>query len=524
MAAPPRPRHRLLHPVDQGRPGGRRRRHRRRAAHRAAPARHLRRPRGLVAALEEAAGRPARPGRSGRRRRAAARRGDARRAGEPVRDALLWNDLRSAGAARDLVAELGGPDACAELTGSVLNASYTVTKLRWLRDHEPEAAARVRRVLLPHDYLTWHLGGRGAEPTTDRGDASGTGYFATREDDWLPDLLERALGHDGRAAARRRAREVGRPSTTGARSARAPATTWPRRSGLGLGPATWSCRSAPPGVASMVTADPIADGTGAIAGFADATGRFLPLVCTINAARILDSAPRLLGVDHDGLAGWRWRRSPAPAASPCCPTSTASAPPTARGRRHPARPDHRAPPAPTSPAPPSRGCCSAWPTRSTPWPGSPGDAPAAAAHRRRGPQPGRARAGPAGLRVPVVAPRRPPSTSRSALPGRPPGRWPAHDPRPTGRCPRPDLPTGQTRPRPCARTTPRCANAPPAGTRRADTRKAPHDRPHAHPRGQVLLRHLDRRLAGRDVFGARPGRRWTPPRRATSSPSSAPTA
>ena len=77
-------------------------------------------------------------------------------AGAPVRDALLWNDTRSAAAALDLIAELGGPQGCADAIGSVLVASFTATKLRWLRDHEPDAAARVADVLLPHDYVSLH--------------------------------------------------------------------------------------------------------------------------------------------------------------------------------------------------------------------------------------------------------------------------------------------------------------------------------------------------------------------------------
>jgi xylulokinase len=72
--------------------------------------------------------------------------------------------------------------------------------------------------------------------------------------------------------------------------------------GLGLGEGDVAVSIGTSGVASMVTSEPIADGSGAISGFADATGRFLPLACTINAARILELAARLLGVDHDGLA------------------------------------------------------------------------------------------------------------------------------------------------------------------------------------------------------------------------------
>jgi xylulokinase len=258
-------------------------------------------PRAWVAALEEAAG-PLLP-----RARAVAVGGQQHGAvmldesGEPVRDALLWNDLRSAAAANQLTDELGGPDACAELTGSVLSASYTVTKLRWVRDHEPDAAARVHRVLLPHDYLTWHLAGRGEEPTTDRGDASGTGYFSTREDRWLPDVLERALGH---AAQLPRVAEPAEIVAQHHDAAIAPGTgdNMAAALGLGLGEGDVAVSIGTSGVASMVTPEPIADGSGAISGFADATGRFLPLACTINAARILELAARLLGVDHDGLA------------------------------------------------------------------------------------------------------------------------------------------------------------------------------------------------------------------------------
>ena len=81
--------------------------------------------------------------------------------GAVVRPALLWNDTRSAGAARALVgARLGGPEeggrAWAEAVGLVpVAASLAVTKLRWLAEHEPEHARRTAAVCLPHDWLTW---------------------------------------------------------------------------------------------------------------------------------------------------------------------------------------------------------------------------------------------------------------------------------------------------------------------------------------------------------------------------------
>ena len=76
-------------------------------------------------------------------------------AGQVIRPALLWNDMRSAPQAAALIAELGGPAEWARRTGSVPTASFTVTKLRWLAEHEPAFAKRAAHVLLPHDWLTW---------------------------------------------------------------------------------------------------------------------------------------------------------------------------------------------------------------------------------------------------------------------------------------------------------------------------------------------------------------------------------
>jgi xylulokinase len=224
--------------------------------------------------------------------------------GEPVRPALLWNDLRSAGQAATLVDELGGPGACARAVGSVLVASFTVTKLRWLRDHEPEHARAVRQVLLPHDFLTWQLSGRDDAPVTDRGDASGTGYFSARDDVWRHDIASHALGHDvllprvappaevvGRSAG-----PAGVPLSCGTGDNMAAAL------GLGLDEGDVAVSIGTSGVASVVSGTATADPAGLVSGFADATGRFLPLVCTLNASRVLDLTARLLGVDHAGLA------------------------------------------------------------------------------------------------------------------------------------------------------------------------------------------------------------------------------
>jgi xylulokinase len=222
--------------------------------------------------------------------------------GEPVRDAMLWNDTRSAAAAADLIAEHGGPQACAEAIGSVLVASFTVTKLRWLRDHEPEAAARVADVLLPHDYVSLHACLDGTAPFTDRGDASGTGYFSTATGDWRPDLAAAAIGHEIALPRIVAPGAVAGETASGAVVSAGTGDNMGAALGLSLEPGDVVLSVGTSGVASSVSAARVADGTGVVTGFADATGGFLPMVVTMNAAGILDLQSALLGVDHTGLS------------------------------------------------------------------------------------------------------------------------------------------------------------------------------------------------------------------------------
>ncbi|WP_029432112.1 xylulokinase [Blastococcus sp. URHD0036] len=228
--------------------------------------------------------------------------------GEVVRPALLWNDTRSAGAATDLIEELGGGDAgrraWAEAVGLVPVASFTVTKLRWLAEHEPANAGRTAAVCLPHDYLTWRLAGSGHLDAlvTDRGDASGTGYWSAATGEYRPDLLQRALGSTPVVP-----RVLGPAEAAGTMPAGAvlgPGTGDNAAAALALAarPGDVVVSIGTSGVVSMVSTAPVADPSGTVAGFADATGNFLPLVATLNAARVLDATARLLGVDHSRLS------------------------------------------------------------------------------------------------------------------------------------------------------------------------------------------------------------------------------
>jgi xylulokinase len=215
----------------------------------------------------------------------------------PVHPAKLWNDTESAPDAGWLIEQLGSAEAWADAVGSVPVAAFTATKLSWLHRSHPAEWERMARVMLPHDYLTHRLTGG---YTTDRGDASGTGYWSSSTGEYRWDLLALVdAGRDWSTAVPTvldpldvagHWNEIAVAVGTGDNMAAA--------LGLGLAPGDAALSVGTSGTAFTVAGSSTADPSGAVAGFADATGRFLPLVCTSNAAKVLDAVARLLGVDH----------------------------------------------------------------------------------------------------------------------------------------------------------------------------------------------------------------------------------
>ncbi|MGW9628268.1 xylulokinase [Microbacterium sp. NPDC055521] len=227
--------------------------------------------------------------------------------GRVIRPALLWNDTRSADAAADLVAELGA-EQFSMRTGVVPVASFTVTKLRWLADHEPHNAARVAAVALPHDWLTWRLRGFGPddprldELVTDRSDASGTGYWGA--DGYDRDILSLALRRDASDIVLPRVLGPTEHVTAKDGVIVAPGAGDNAGAALGLGARSGDAvvSIGTSGTVFAVTDTPAHDATGTVAGFADAAGGWLPLIATLNAARVMDATAALLGVDHHALS------------------------------------------------------------------------------------------------------------------------------------------------------------------------------------------------------------------------------
>jgi xylulokinase len=257
--------------------------------------------------------------------------------GRVVRDALLWNDVRSADAAAQMVQDLG-QEAWVARTGLVPVASFTGTKLRWLRDAEAANAARVAAVALPHDWLSWRLRGYGPADesplgpdldalATDGSDASGTGYWDPVRREYDGELFELALGRGLRVA--------GAPADGPSDAVVVPRVVAPDEAmgslevdvalpggatagagllvgaglgdnagaalGLGLGPGDVAVSLGTSGTVFGVTDAEVRDPSGTVAGFADGSGSRLPIVTTLNAARVLEVIGGLLGVDHDAL-------------------------------------------------------------------------------------------------------------------------------------------------------------------------------------------------------------------------------
>jgi xylulokinase len=172
-----------------------------------------------------------------------------------------------------------------------------------MADHEPQNASRVASIALPHDWLSWQLQG-GKDLTklfTDRSDASGTGYFDPSTSHYRDEIVRLALRHDQNFTLPRiiEPSQFGGTTLSGIPIAAGAGDNAGAALGLQAQPGDVVVSLGTSGTAFAVSETPTHDPSGEVAGFADATGRYLPLVCTLNAARILDAACRILGKTHD---------------------------------------------------------------------------------------------------------------------------------------------------------------------------------------------------------------------------------
>ena len=228
--------------------------------------------------------------------------------GEVIRPAKLWCDTETAPQNAQLLEQLGAEAGSIHHLGLVLATGYTLSKLLWLKQNEPDNFARIAHVLLPHDYLNYWLSG---EFATEYGDASGTGYFDARSRRWAPSVLDlvdssgrliqalprlveahRAIGH----VREKVAQELGLSSDVlvssgGGDNMMGAIGTGNIKDGvvtlsLGTSGTLYAYSSqAPQGLPGLV------------APFCSSSGGWLPLICTMNLTGAAHAVREMFGLD-----------------------------------------------------------------------------------------------------------------------------------------------------------------------------------------------------------------------------------
>ena len=229
----------------------------------------------------------------------------------PLRRAILWDDTRSGRTAEQLREAFGGPERCAELVGTQPLAGFSVASWAWLRAEEPDTAAKTAWIRLPHDYLTERLTGNGV---TDRGDASGTGWWSSRKEAYVTEVLEHPLvalepsmlphvlppnepaGTVLGEAAEQLGLRSGIPVACGTGDNMAAGLA------LAVEPGTPVISLGTSGTAYLRSLRAPADPSGQVFAHASATGDHLPLACTLNATLAVDNVARMLGIEREAIA------------------------------------------------------------------------------------------------------------------------------------------------------------------------------------------------------------------------------
>jgi xylulokinase len=227
--------------------------------------------------------------------------------GEVIRPAKLWNDTETAPQNSDLLARFGGRHAFFTRFGIVPLTGYTVSKLLWLAQNEHANFARIRHILLPHEYLNFWLTG---QMRAEAGDASGTGFFDVRTRTWCREVLDAIDGGTGQLfgslpALLQADDFVGPLRPQAAAELGLPATCMVSAGGgdnmmgaIGTGNVREGVVTLSLGTSSTVYSfrnRPAHDASGNVAPFCSSSGGWLPLVCTMNATNVVTGTVHLLG-------------------------------------------------------------------------------------------------------------------------------------------------------------------------------------------------------------------------------------
>lgn len=228
-----------------------------------------------------------------------------------IRAAKLWCDTSTIAECSELIDRLGGLEKTIGLVGNGIPAGFTASKILWMMKHEPDSYARLARVLLPHDYLNLFLTGRHC---MECGDASGTALLDVRRREWsaeaiaaldpslaarLPELVppDRSIG----VLRADLAAEWGLPN--GVRVS--PGGGDNMMGAIGTGNVREGVVTVSLGTSGTIYAcseQPVIDPQGEVAAFCDSTGRWLPLVCTMNVTVATEMVRERFSLSHEELS------------------------------------------------------------------------------------------------------------------------------------------------------------------------------------------------------------------------------
>jgi xylulokinase len=224
-----------------------------------------------------------------------------------IRPAKLWCDTSTSTQCQSITAHFGGPHAVIDQVGNAMLPGYTAPKILWLRENEPEHWARVRSVLLPHDFLNFWLTGR---KSMEFGDASGTALLDVRKRNWSETMINHIAPEllDYLPAVGSSLNPAGTLSATHQAAWGLEANVVVSAGGgdnmmgaIGTGNTVQGTVTASLGTSGTLFAcanQPVIDPQGEVAGFCDSTDHWLPLICTMNVTLVTELTRNLFGWDH----------------------------------------------------------------------------------------------------------------------------------------------------------------------------------------------------------------------------------
>ncbi len=230
--------------------------------------------------------------------------------GDVIRPAKLWCDTSTTAECALLTRKIGGEAAAIRKAGLAFLPGFTAPKILWLKRHEPSHYRRLRHVLLPHDYLNFHLTGN---YFMEFGDASGTALMDVRKRTWssaVINALDPALADwlpglsPSHAAAGTLRPDIARKYGFSANVVVSAGGGDNMMGAIGTGNVTPGVVSASLGTSGTIYAychKPVVDPRGEIAAFCSSTGGWLPLLCTMNVTMVTEQVRALFGWDHGQL-------------------------------------------------------------------------------------------------------------------------------------------------------------------------------------------------------------------------------